>query len=123
MRRAGVTADDLLAATRHYAFSVKDTEAQFIKHGSTFFGSDKPFSDFIAGVPGTAQEANRKEDGDHIAAAQRWGAKFADTDLSLEVTRDLLEAKKLPLEQFEAALAAFTEARNGSPLNLPRAEV
>lgn len=50
-RKAGICADDLLAATRNYATSVIGRDPSFIKHGATFFGPDAPFSDYVAGIP------------------------------------------------------------------------
>ena len=50
-RRAGASAEDLLAATQHYAAAMQGTEARFIKHGATFFGPDEPFRDFVDGIP------------------------------------------------------------------------
>ncbi len=46
-RRAGASADDLLAAAENYAVSVAGREPQFIKLASTFFGPDEHFNDFL----------------------------------------------------------------------------
>jgi hypothetical protein len=60
-RRAGASAEDLLAATQHYAAAMQGTEARFIKHGATFFGPDEPFRDFVDGIPtGLAGSAQSK---------------------------------------------------------------
>ncbi len=50
-RKAGVSANDLMAAVKHYSEAVAGTETRFIKHGATFFGPDRPFAEFIAGIP------------------------------------------------------------------------
>jgi hypothetical protein len=50
-RKAGVSPDDLLAATKNFASSVKTTDPCFVKYGSTFFGADEPFADFVHGIP------------------------------------------------------------------------
>lgn len=44
------TPDQLLLATQRYAEECKilDTEDRYIKHGSTFFGSSLPFTDYLA---------------------------------------------------------------------------
>lgn len=44
---------DLIAAARNYAAYCerKGTPTDFIKYGSTFLGKDKPFKDFINGIP------------------------------------------------------------------------
>lgn len=39
-RREGVSAEDLLAATRNYAAKRKGKDQEFTKHGKTFFGPD-----------------------------------------------------------------------------------
>ncbi len=46
-RRAGVPADNLLAAAEHYALSVAGREQQFVKLGATFYGPDEHFNDFL----------------------------------------------------------------------------
>jgi hypothetical protein len=47
-RRAGASADDLLTATKHYAASVAGTERRFVKLGSTFYGPDDHWRDYLA---------------------------------------------------------------------------
>jgi hypothetical protein len=54
-RKAGVSADDLMAATKFYAEATVGTEPRFIKHGATFFGPDRPFAEFVAGIPDGAR--------------------------------------------------------------------
>ena len=49
-----------MAATKHYAEAMTGTEPLFIKHGATFFGSDRPFADFINGIPEGARQTSAK---------------------------------------------------------------
>jgi len=56
-RKAGVAADDLMAAAKHYAEAMSGTEPRFIKHAATFFGPDRPFADFVAGIPEGARSS------------------------------------------------------------------
>jgi hypothetical protein len=60
-RKAGVSADDLMAAVKFDAEATVGTEPRFIKHGATFFGSDAPFADYVNGIPEGARpvSANR----------------------------------------------------------------
>lgn len=46
----GFSEDALLTAVKRYAkeCDIKSTEDTFIKHGATFFSSDKPFADYLA---------------------------------------------------------------------------
>ena len=46
-RRAGASKADLLAAVKHFAKAMADTEERFIKYGATFFGPDEPFREFV----------------------------------------------------------------------------
>ena len=46
-RREGVSLADLERATVNYAESVAGTEPRFVLQGSTFFGSDRRFADFL----------------------------------------------------------------------------
>ena len=50
-RKAGASREDLLAATKHYAGSVRSTVPKYVKLGATFYGPNRPFSDWIAGPP------------------------------------------------------------------------
>ena len=53
--KEGVSAKDMIQAANNYAqyCTQQKTEPRYIKHASTFLGPDKPFSDFIKGVPET----------------------------------------------------------------------
>ncbi len=44
---------DLIGAAKHYAAYCKanETDMQYIKHAATFLGRDKPFAEFINGLP------------------------------------------------------------------------
>ena len=55
-RKAGTTADDLMAAAKHYAEAMAGNEPRFIKHAATFFGPDRPFAEFVAGIPEGARQ-------------------------------------------------------------------
>lgn len=52
-RKGGVDPQTLVAAATNYATECqrKGTESQFIKLPATFLGPDKPFEEYIAGVP------------------------------------------------------------------------
>lgn len=52
-RRRGVPAEDLLKATRHFAehMLLAQRDREHIKHGSTFFGPDQPWTEYVAGAP------------------------------------------------------------------------
>ncbi len=50
-RKAGASREDLLAATKHYAGSVVGADPKYVKLGATFYGPNRPFSDWIAGPP------------------------------------------------------------------------
>lgn len=52
-RKAGYSLEDMTQATRNYAAEcrLKGRTEEYIKHGSTFFGPNKPFADYIAGIP------------------------------------------------------------------------
>lgn len=70
-RRRGNSADSLLAATRGFAKAMADEgrEWRLIKHGSTFFGPDEPWSDYLPGGPGLT--SGRKESMlDQVAASR-----------------------------------------------------
>jgi hypothetical protein len=58
-RRSGVSADDLLSATKFYADAVDGTDPKYIKYPATFYGTDQPFLDFVDGIP-EALKANRQ---------------------------------------------------------------
>lgn len=50
-RRAGVPADELLTATRNYADAKRGSDEKFILHGSTFFGPDERWRDYLVWSP------------------------------------------------------------------------
>lgn len=49
-RRKGVPARDLLHATKKYASEQIGKDLQFVKNGSTFWGRDEPFRDYLEGA-------------------------------------------------------------------------
>jgi hypothetical protein len=51
-RKEGATAEEMLAATRNYAAATRGTNPRFVKHAANFFGADRPYADFIEGIPG-----------------------------------------------------------------------
>ncbi len=54
-RKAGYTFDQMRSAVINYRAECQrsGTDPRFIKHGSTFFGPDKPFADYVDGIPQT----------------------------------------------------------------------
>ena len=54
-RKAGYSFDQMRSAVSNYRAECQrsGTEPRFIKHGSTFFGPDKPFADYVDGIPQT----------------------------------------------------------------------
>lgn len=55
--------DDMTTAARHYSewVSESETEARFIKHAATFIGPDRPYRDWVDGIP-EAVRGNGKAD-------------------------------------------------------------
>jgi hypothetical protein len=53
-RRRGVQADQLQLATEGFvkAMAAERREWRLVKHGSTFFGPDEPWTDFLPGAEG-----------------------------------------------------------------------
>lgn len=53
IRRKGADPAELLAAVKHYAQMVhgKNTPPDRMLHGSTFFGPDEPWVDYVSGMP------------------------------------------------------------------------
>jgi hypothetical protein len=47
-RREGVPAEDLALAVKHYAAAMDGQEERFIMHGSTFFGPNERWKDYLA---------------------------------------------------------------------------
>ena len=76
-RRAGVSAEDLLAACRNYAAATIGSDPKFIKLGATFFGPDQPFADFVHGIPEGAMPTNTQES-KSMAAIEAATAMFAN---------------------------------------------
>lgn len=71
-RREGADAGGLLAATQHYASAMRGTEPRFVKYASTFFGPDRPYADFVAGVPagmGASAKSESMASVDRVLAA------------------------------------------------------
>lgn len=58
-RRRGNRADDLLLATQGFAkvMAAEGREWKLIKHGSTFFGPDEPWTDYLPGGEGLKVQA------------------------------------------------------------------
>lgn len=75
-RRAKVSAEDLLAATRNYATAMRGTEPRFVKHAATFFGADEPFRDFVDGIPAGAGSSEQSKS---MAAVDRVLASVTPT--------------------------------------------
>lgn len=46
-RKAQVSAEDLLTATKHYAETRRGEDPRFTKHGSTFYGADDHWKDYL----------------------------------------------------------------------------
>jgi hypothetical protein len=44
----------MISAAGHYAIAMRDTEACYVKHASTFLGATRPFADWIDGPPAGA---------------------------------------------------------------------
>jgi hypothetical protein len=44
---------DMVSAARHYAeyCELRGVETQYVKHAATFLGPDRPFAEFVAGLP------------------------------------------------------------------------
>jgi hypothetical protein len=58
--RAKTPPDQLLQATRNYAKACRDKEPQFVMHGSTFYGPDEPWRDYLNGDPDKAARRQRE---------------------------------------------------------------
>ena len=50
-RRGGVSAEELLLATKNFRKAMNGREQQYIKQGSTFFGPSLCYQDYVTGVP------------------------------------------------------------------------
>jgi len=61
----GVTAADLIAASRNYAAYVlkSGTDDQYVAYGSTFLGPKRKWEDFVAGVPEDQRRSNALSNG------------------------------------------------------------
>lgn len=68
--RAGLL-DELAQATGHYAEAKASVEARYVMHGSTWFGPDEPWRDWIAGIPDdetpTSPNGHRPDPFDELA--------------------------------------------------------
>lgn len=52
VRRVGPSAvSDLAKATANYAEACRGKDPKYVKHGSTFYGPDEPWRDYLNGVP------------------------------------------------------------------------
>jgi biotin operon repressor len=71
--KEGYKATDIIQAAKNYTAANKKTEIQFLKHPSTFLGRDKPFEEYIAGVPDTGRDGPGKQinANDSYAATQQ----------------------------------------------------
>ena len=106
-RLAGVPAEDLLTATVNYQQHVQaqNLELRYVKYGSTFFGSDEPWRDYLQPV---TQMADAQPTEDPLAAWVRYGKKYAwKTD---DAFQSLLEAEtRIPAEVEAAWLGRESE--------------
>lgn len=59
-RRKGASADDLHRAVKNYAIEVRGKEPEFIMHGSTFFGPQERWRDYVDGVPVEGRNAQER---------------------------------------------------------------
>lgn len=72
--RAGIDHQELLKATKNYAKTMAGKEPQFVMHGSTFFGPDDRWRDYLNGPnPGPAPGAATLPNGGRVSmtAAER----------------------------------------------------
>jgi hypothetical protein len=80
-RKRGVSADNLLTATKNFAeyHRRRGTQQEYIKHGATFFGPNEPWRDYLAPPSiGEVPRANIRGCSpfeDALAAAERYIAK------------------------------------------------
>jgi hypothetical protein len=66
------TREDLYAATRNYAAATRGTNPRFVKHAANFFGTDRPYADFIEGIPagmGTRVQSQSMDTVDRVLAS------------------------------------------------------
>jgi hypothetical protein len=103
-RLAGVSAEDLLTATVNYQQHVlaQNLELRYIKYGSTFFGGDEPFRDYLQ--PVLAQTADQPKE-DPLAAWVRYGEKYARKDAN--AFQSLLEVETRMPDEVEAAWSGW----------------
>ncbi|HBG88319.1 MAG TPA: hypothetical protein DDW62_12310, partial [Marinilabiliaceae bacterium] len=61
--KEGVKPDDLIQACANYAAycEAQGTSEKYVKHGSTFLGPDKPYEEYIQGMPETPDRASQNE--------------------------------------------------------------
>lgn len=75
-RKEGTSADDLIAAARWYAEATRKTDTQFIKHPKTFLGTNKPFAEWVDGIP--EGERNDGNTGSRVGSDAEWpNAEFS----------------------------------------------
>ena len=80
--RSGESADDMIAACRHLAAEVEreGTEDRFIPHGATFFGPQRKYLDYVAGVPPARRRVGKVNQtlDSILAAGERFGFRQED---------------------------------------------
>jgi hypothetical protein len=57
--KEGTMYEDMIAAAKNYSTVKKGEDDKFIKHAATFLGPDRPFTEWVNGIP----EGERKRDG------------------------------------------------------------
>jgi hypothetical protein len=113
-RRKGVSADDLLEATKFYAKDVAGQDKRFIMYGERFFGPDDRFLDYVDGVPDGPPAASSDEPAE--SEARRFGRVTArwttDRAEALDAFTDRFSDDDLQIQ--EAMLAWSREIEPGS---------
>lgn len=56
-RRRGVSATELMIATKHYIDHCRGKEIEYVMHASTFYGPNQRWRDYMRAVPATDSEA------------------------------------------------------------------
>lgn len=97
--RKGVHQDDLLRATKNYATAMKKsgTEERFIKHGSTFFGPDDHWKDWVE------VSDHKTESGETV--------KVTCPDCNIEFTMDATEKHLTPCPKCGLSVQWFSESK------------
>ena len=107
-RRDGVSQTDLLLATTNYEQSRKTQDPKFTMLGSTFYGPNERWKDFLEVLPETVSEYAKPHPLDNQAAA----ARRLQVQTPQDRVRDALHAARLTgddiaIEALEAELAAL----------------